>query len=495
MAGGWVRDKLLGQESDDIDITVDNMTGQNFANMISSFVKNERGANVKIGIIKANPQKSKHLETATFKLQGIDIDVSNLRKEVYDGKTRIPTMIQSTAEQDAYRRDFTFNAMYYNIMEGKLEDFTGKGLIDLHNKIVRTPLDPQQTFSDDPLRILRAARFAAKLDFKLDPSIHNAASSSEIRPLLKSKVSRERFGQELIKTLYEYSPTAGATMISLLCKWGIVDIIFAAPTNVALNIPDPITITRSVIVLKTLLPLPIHDKQSDIRVPAEEASSWTHAALLKGQASLEQARLFLEENTREPRTRANLLLSSFLIELGLSTCTIAKKQHYLQSFILSKSIQRPQNYKDCQIISIARLSFSHLCIRLTTLDRKQTENKISTRTSLENIIVEAGWTVLFANKLTPIVLDALIIQARVAEASPTIDQVDTFIEWMEKMKLMTWYDRSFLLNGRDIIEHFGVTGKLVGIIKNSVHEWELLHPEGTKQEAIRWVNQHLKYRQ
>ena len=93
-------------------------------------------------MIKANSEKSKHLETATIRVHGMMIDLVNLRSEKYSDDSRVPTIEIGTPEEDAYRRDLTINAMFYNINKGRVEDFTKRGENDLRLGIVRTPLEP-----------------------------------------------------------------------------------------------------------------------------------------------------------------------------------------------------------------------------------------------------------------------------------------------------------------------------------------------------------------
>jgi tRNA nucleotidyltransferase (CCA-adding enzyme) len=194
-----VRDKLLGRESYDIDFALSNMTGEDFATRINAYLQAQGHQVHGIGVIKRNPDQSKQLETATFKLNGISIDVNNLRSETYDD-SRIPIMAMGTAQQDSERRDFTINAMYYNIHTGLVEDLV-HGLPDLRAGLVRTPLPPMTTFSDDPLRILRAARFAGRFGYKVHEDIEKAALEPTIQDKLLRKVSRERYGQEVGKML------------------------------------------------------------------------------------------------------------------------------------------------------------------------------------------------------------------------------------------------------------------------------------------------------
>lgn len=131
--GGWVRDKMLNKDSEDIDITLDDMFGGEFAKMIADHLY--PGEKNKYGVIKANNEKSKHLETATLKVHGVFIDIVNLRSEDYAQDSRVPTIKFGTPLEDSLRRDITINAMFYNINEKKVEDFTEKGIDDLRVRL------------------------------------------------------------------------------------------------------------------------------------------------------------------------------------------------------------------------------------------------------------------------------------------------------------------------------------------------------------------------
>ena len=95
------------------------------------------------------------------------------------------------------RRDATINALFYNLNESKVEDFTGRGFDDMREKIIRTPLEPHQTFKDDPLRVLRLIRFASRLGYRIDKDTEEAMQDSDISEALKLKISKERVGKEL----------------------------------------------------------------------------------------------------------------------------------------------------------------------------------------------------------------------------------------------------------------------------------------------------------
>ncbi|CAK4179911.1 unnamed protein product [Aphanomyces euteiches] len=217
VAGGWVRDKMLGIPSDDIDIALDTMTGEAFVKKILHF-QNTAGVPVKgFYIVKKNAEQSKHLSCAAIKLLGHELDFVHLRNESYsDPTSRIPTLSETlaTPKEDAMRRDITINALFYNLSTRSIEDFTGKGLIDLDRGVIRTPLAPMETFLDDPLRVLRAVRFAAQYDFKLDSALRQAIQSERVQEALTKKVTRERIGIEVRKMLSGANPHQAMTLLN-----------------------------------------------------------------------------------------------------------------------------------------------------------------------------------------------------------------------------------------------------------------------------------------
>eukprot|EP01060_Flectonema_neradi_P023154 TRINITY_DN3137_c0_g1_i1.p1 TRINITY_DN3137_c0_g1~~TRINITY_DN3137_c0_g1_i1.p1 ORF type:complete len:524 (+),score=97.05 TRINITY_DN3137_c0_g1_i1:97-1572(+) len=227
VAGGWVRDRLLGHQSNDIDIALEGMhegtpmTGSVYSHFVARY-QEEHGLEAShIGTIKANPDQSKHLETATMQICGIDIDFVNLRCEEY-ATSRIPIVRPGTPGEDAHRRDLTINALFYNIHTDNVEDFTS-GLSDLSEKIVRTPLPPLTTFYDDPLRLLRCVRFACRFGCVIDPVILEAAQDADIHRVLRDKVSRSRIGIETSKMLASKSAIRS---LELFRSFGIEKIVF-----------------------------------------------------------------------------------------------------------------------------------------------------------------------------------------------------------------------------------------------------------------------------
>ncbi|KAG8417840.1 CCA tRNA nucleotidyltransferase, mitochondrial [Metarhizium acridum] len=238
-AGGWVRDKLLGIESHDIDVAINAMTGFDFAQRMREYCSTEKASRIhaikpddigNLHNISKNPDKSKHLETAMVRIFGLDLDLVNLRKETYAEDSRNPTVEFGTAEEDALRRDATINAFFYNIHTDEIEDFTG-GMRDLTAKVLRTPLNPLETFKDDPLRVLRLVRFASRLGFSIEEETRKVMSHPEVLDALQVKISRERVGTELEKMLKGNNPRSALELIDQLCLYHAVFTDFSSKST------------------------------------------------------------------------------------------------------------------------------------------------------------------------------------------------------------------------------------------------------------------------
>ncbi|XP_010256421.1 PREDICTED: putative CCA tRNA nucleotidyltransferase 2 [Nelumbo nucifera] len=226
VAGGWVRDKLLGKDCYDIDIALDNMLGREFCEKVNEYLSYCGEETQGIGVIQCNPDQSKHLETARMRLFDIWIDFVNLRSEHYSENSRIPTMKFGSAEEDAFRRDLTINSLFYNINTSSVEDFTKRGVADLKSGKIVTPLPPKETFLDDPLRVLRAIRFGARFGFVIDEELKEAASCDKVKAAIADKVSRERIGHEIDLMISGNQPVKAMTHI---CDLQLFWVIFSLP--------------------------------------------------------------------------------------------------------------------------------------------------------------------------------------------------------------------------------------------------------------------------
>lgn len=228
IVGGWVRDHLLGIPCSDVDIALSSMTGVEFSRVLNAFAEKshakyqQRARQKGVEYVKpahfkevfGDPAMSKKLDTAVGKAFGLDIDLVNLRKELYDDEdSRKPSMTFCTAAEDAFRRDATVNALFVNLETLEVHDFTGQGIPDLERKIMRTPLDPRQTFLDDPLRVLRLIRLASKLNFSVAEEALSCMKQEEIHEALDRKVKRERMSVELIKMMELSHPQTSLQVI------------------------------------------------------------------------------------------------------------------------------------------------------------------------------------------------------------------------------------------------------------------------------------------
>jgi poly(A) polymerase len=209
VVGGYVRDLLLGQEVRDIDVVVMG-DGIRFAEDAARELE------------APPPVTFEKFGTAMVATDGGKIEFVGARKERYSGESRSPAVSVGTLEDDLRRRDFTVNALAVALNAprfGTLLDPLG-GRADIDAGILRTPLDPAQTFDDDPLRILRGFRFAAQLRFTIDPA--SLAAMKEMRDRL-SIVSQERITEELFKILKTPAPSVG---LRLMFDTGVLTIVF-----------------------------------------------------------------------------------------------------------------------------------------------------------------------------------------------------------------------------------------------------------------------------
>lgn len=214
--GGYVRDAILERESKDIDIVVIGdgiQVAKDVANVIG-----RKDINI-----------FKNFGTAMLRYKGVEVEFVGARKESYNKNSRNPIVTSGTLKDDQERRDFTINALAICLNKDNLGQLLDpfNGINDLKHGILKTPLDPNITFSDDPLRMMRAIRFAAQLSFTIDELSLNAIRENKERLKI---VSPERIMDEFNKIMQTKTPSIG---ISLLEQCGLLDIFF--PELVALQ--------------------------------------------------------------------------------------------------------------------------------------------------------------------------------------------------------------------------------------------------------------------
>jgi poly(A) polymerase len=211
--GGFVRDIFLNRPSKDIDIVVIG-NGIDFAEAVA------KKLNVKLSVFKS-------FGTAMLKYQDVEVEFVGARKESYRAQSRKPIVENGTLEDDQQRRDFTINALAIALHAhefGQLIDPFG-GMANLEQKLIRTPLNPEETFSDDPLRMMRAIRFAAQLNFIIDDVAVEAIKLNKERIHI---VSQERITDELNKIILSPLPSVG---FKYLMDTGLLHLIFPQMAN------------------------------------------------------------------------------------------------------------------------------------------------------------------------------------------------------------------------------------------------------------------------
>ncbi|MFA6249440.1 MAG: HD domain-containing protein [Mucilaginibacter sp.] len=212
--GGYVRDIFLNRPSKDIDIVILG-NGIAFAEAVAAKL------NVKVSVFK-------NFGTAMLRYQDVEVEFVGARKESYRSDSRKPIVENGTLEDDQKRRDFTINALAIALHGDEFGTLIDPfdGIADLEAKLIRTPLNPVETFSDDPLRMMRAIRFASQLDFRIDDEAIAAIKSNLQRIKI---VSQERITDELNKIILSPKPSIG---FNYLFDTGMLHIIF--PQMVAL---------------------------------------------------------------------------------------------------------------------------------------------------------------------------------------------------------------------------------------------------------------------
>ena len=210
VVGGYVRDIFLNRPSKDIDFVT---VGSGIE--VAQAVARALGKRTSLAVFR-------NFGTAQVKSRGIELEFVGARRESYDRNSRKPIVEDGTLDDDQRRRDFTINAMAICVNENRygelLDPFDGMG--DMERRIIRTPLDPDITFSDDPLRMMRAVRFATQLGFNIFPATFEALRRNRERIAI---ISRERIADELMKIMASKHPSRG---FMLLNKCGLLELIF-----------------------------------------------------------------------------------------------------------------------------------------------------------------------------------------------------------------------------------------------------------------------------
>jgi tRNA nucleotidyltransferase/poly(A) polymerase len=446
VSGGWVRDKLLGKESHDIDIALDTFHGAEFALAVQkAYAELYPGSNTRgFGVIKSNPDKAKHLETATMNVEDCWLDFVNLRADDFGTSAETAPKF-GTPFGDALRRDLTINALFYNINEAKVEDFVGTSIQDLKDGLIRTPLDPRQTFTDDPLRILRVFRFATKFNYRIDNSILEAINSPEILNYLRLKVSRERFGKEIEPCLEHEN---SFSYLNALHECGLLPVIM-----------DP---TQE----KFIDNIPLSELEKKFN---DNKQVWNRVA---EQVRINQALLFEVHLEHVGTTRCYLMLAALM--QGFHTIKQSKSVTACEYFIKMMLKLKNKTSDDVRDILFA---CSDILAIVEILRKKELTGQITEWTAAEHL---ALWIKQYGN-LYPLALIILLSQ-------PIPEQgMVSLLPVIQQKDLRHFHEYKLLLNGNDAMKEFGVQGKEIKGFLEKAMLWQVRNRQGNREELIQWL--------
>ncbi|CEG45247.1 trna nucleotidyltransferase poly polymerase [Plasmopara halstedii] len=441
VAGGWIRDKLRGCESKDIDIVLDNLKGATFARYITKFQRSRRLPLSSVGVVKANSERSKHLEVATVKVEGFTIDFVHLRKEDCKVDNCNSKVTFASPEDDANRRDLTINALFFNLHTRLVEDFTGKGVEDIEKGIIRTPKEPKLTFLDDPLRVLRALRFACEFGFTLDPALeHVVLEQREIAIKLALNVSRERIGIEVRKMLAGKDPTES---FELLRKFHLLDLVF-----------------------NNLIDKERRDDGISQCTPREWTESIQKRALhcLK---YLQHSRLAL----------AKCAISNVEATAAIFTPLFLRQPAGKRVALIIEAIATyPETFQDVQGLDAARISIQH-CIQ-----------QFIWMTKYHSVIVPALTILVSTCTFEREIVDDEILKMQEKMLKAYLDMAKTYARINSETSKRIESQRQ-RLDGKTIQERFGLeSNHEIAKILNVLQVWEKIHPNASIEEKIMFVD-------
>ncbi|KAI8058644.1 uncharacterized protein B0P05DRAFT_581543 [Gilbertella persicaria] len=420
------------------------MMGYEFATYVNKYLESQGVPTRSIAKIDSNPEKSKHLETATTKLFDQEVDFCNLRTEIYEGDSRIPSQVTfGTPSEDAYRRDITINSLFYNVNTHSVEDFTNKGIPDLIKGYIRTPLAPFETFRDDPLRVIRCIRFASRFNFKMVPELCEAAKHPEIRDALVSKISRERIGIELDKMITGPFPLLSLELIHQL---DLYPVVMTSPANIVRGtVSTSDTAVRAVAIVEWLC-----SQESQLSSTSKEEKR----TLILAASVLPFLGVFVEQKNREV--------------LGVQ-------------LVLRDAIKT--NNVDINTVSTIFRGID----QLQSL-ANQNLNEPASRSQLGMLIRELGALWQTAIKMTTAkeLLDTLshIDLANLTSAQQVCNKYSALIQLAFDYGIADCYQWKHMVDGKRAAQVVGVKpGPVLTELLKVQMTWQLEHPQGTREEC------------
>ena len=448
LVGGCVRDLQLGHIPKDIDLCIDYPNGvelfiqylqTNHSDICSGYSIFPRYGTAKFSLLVCG--------------EFIDIECVIPRIETYNQGPRKPdSILQTSIKEDASRRDFCCNALYMNILSGELLDPTGYGIDDCKNKLLRTPLNPESTFKDDPLRMLRAIRFSVCKGFEILPDVLKKIIDYDVY----YQLSMERVNDEFTKIILSERPDYG---IGLLHDTGLLKYI---------------------------------SSDLDNSFDFNQHSKYHHLTLGKHQMEV----LRLVSNKLSSRNDISLRLAAIFHDIGKLQCYQIKDtgnysyhNHEEISSNISESILRRLRYSEKIISDVKFLIKHHMCIKQHynyTLDEYTGSSK-------------------FTRKVLRLLGDyyrreLVLINADNMAHHPSYcmpGQVKSFKKHVELLREVDSYKISYSapINGKDIMSQFNISpGVLVKELKDIIQDYYELNPNLEKEELIDLVKKEFDHK-
>lgn len=473
ITGGWVRDKLLGQGSHDLDIAINIMTGEQFALGLNKFLTinfNKYGIKPhSIHKIDKNPEKSKHLETATTKLFGIEIDFVNLRSEEYTELSRIPNVDFGTPLQDALRRDATLNALFYNIHEKEIEDFTQRGLNDLQDGIIRTPLPPKQTFLDDPLRVIRLIRFASRFNFKIADDVMNEMADKEINIAFNSKISRERVGNEMEKILNGPNPNIA---LHLIQKANLENVIFLWHND------------------KNLIKFNQENLENYNKIDEIYKNKILNNHLLK---FWNQHTIFLEQNpsfkkiiNENSNIKQNFILGTALLPMSKFRIIGIQRKKVNNTMSLTESIIREglkMSKSDAILVGKCVDSIDEYRKNVTILNEQKKNLK---RSNLGSFIRTFDGKYKLAHYIS--LMNDYLMEVDAQKQKILVENYNNFFNFIINEGLENCHTLKPLIDGKRLLKLLNLkAGPWMGQVNDEIILWQLENPNGDEEELLKYI--------
>jgi tRNA nucleotidyltransferase (CCA-adding enzyme) len=424
----------------------------------------------------------------------MDVDFCNLRNEAYAEDSRIPTSAMGTPLEDSYRRDFTMNALYYNLHSNVVEDWTNRGLLDLlDTKEVRTPLEAYQTFHDDPLRVLRAIRFAVRYEMALSDELQQAAVHPQIHNELHRKVSRERVGKEL-EGMLSGKHANPIQALKLICNLKLAGSVFCFPSS-----NDGILGTIGQTQLEPV-PYRATTANDDDELGHLRQVGWEEAReCLRVLPKVIESVKLQDGNTTTSWDKRMLYLGVvFLPYEHLQYVGKNNKVKYVAESMMREGIKFKNTDVAAMITIVEQLNRMSLLLQ-------RTPDATSTTRLQAGLLLRATKNMWVTTLMVATV--ALLRKKQTTSNTQATSDTTTTMDWNKRAQ--EWYhtivvdlelDECWkvkpLMNGKDIIQLLGLCkGPLVGIYTQEQIQWMLMHPKGTVEDCKTFLKSCYKQRE